>query len=111
MTRDLSDQKFHFDEIDFSDETAWSTNSKVLLQVNRLEFIEILQQIMWNKTFKGYGEACKEDTYTEKIMCGFLTEFFTNLTQTVQVVPSKPANVTLLTPIYAAKVVIDFMQH
>ena len=59
--------------------------------------------------FKKYGEEQKEDNYLDKIMCGFLTQFFSNLTQTVQTVPSKPQNVTLLTPIYAAKVVIDYM--
>ena len=30
VTRDLADERFHLDEIDFSDET-WSHNSKVLL--------------------------------------------------------------------------------
>ena len=42
VTRDLSDERFHLDEIDFSDET-WSHNKRVVLHVNRLEFIELLQ--------------------------------------------------------------------
>ena len=41
VTRDLSDERFHLDEIDFSDET-WSHNKRVVLHVNRLEFIELL---------------------------------------------------------------------
>ena len=39
VTRDLQDERFHLDEIDLSDETTWTPNSKVLLQINRLEFI------------------------------------------------------------------------
>ena len=42
VTRDLSDERFHLDQVDFSDE-SWSYNSKVLLQFNRLEFIELVQ--------------------------------------------------------------------
>lgn len=42
MARDLSDQRFHLDEVDFSDE-HWSHNRKVLLKVNRLEFGEIIR--------------------------------------------------------------------
>ena len=111
VTRDLSDQRFHLDEVDFSDE-HWSHNRKVLLKINRLEFIEILKQIQWSKIIKDSSTTeNKSDQipYADQILCGFLNEFLTSLTRTAQVVPSKPTDVTILTPIYSAKVVIDLM--
>ena len=51
----------------------------------------------------------RESTYLEKILCGFIHDFFTALVQTCQPIPSNPVNVTILSPIYSAKVVIDFM--
>ena len=55
VTRDLSDGRFHLDEIDFSDET-WSHNKRVVLHVNRLEFIELLQQVQWQKVLRNFGD-------------------------------------------------------
>ena len=51
------------------------------------------------------------ESILDQILSGFLHEFFTSLAQTARIVPSNPANVTLLSPIYSAKVVIDLMQH
>ena len=69
-----------------------------------------MQQIQWQKVFKDFGQESKS-SYFDKILCGFIFEFFTSLAQTVHTVPSNTTNVTFLSPIYSAKVVIDYMQH
>jgi hypothetical protein len=81
VPRDPSDQKFHTDEVDMED-TPQSFSSKVNLKVNKYGFAGLLKLVQWQSLYRNFDK--KDVDFSERVLEGFVTQFFTDSTKSAK---------------------------